>query len=463
MGPATPPRNLGLRSTMAPLPPQRKERSNTVGSIRTPPPSRKVSAPSPGLNRAHTETQMLPSLMIAEEEEEVEEETNPEEEPIHKMAHTQPTQYLLPPPPENPKKHYEQLVTRIPTREKVVRPDLVDKKERMHYEIVNEILTTEESYLRDLAVLIGLFKKPLEQEYEGCIPSHYVDLLFSNVDELFEVNLNLFQQLLEAEKRKQSVGMAFMRVINLFPQYNTYCTNQRNASETAQKLEKINKSFDDFTKLMEAMEECQRQDIHSFLIKPFQRVTRYPLLLKELQKHTSKSVDDQNLLGDAIERIDAIVKEANEEKRVNDSVIKMIEIQKAFEWQGQEGQLKFSPDCKFLFEAKFKEYDAKSQKLAKRHFFLFNDMILIAKEVGKKYKKLSVIPIDKCIIWDIKAGSSEVPKSTKAAFSIVRTDKVPEGTSGKLIMCAKTPTDKELWISSINSAIASFIMTPETK
>lgn len=34
--------------------------------------------------------------------------------------------------------------------------------------------------------------------------------------------------------------------------------------------------------------------------------------------------------------------------------------------------------------------------------------------------------------------------------------------SGKLIMCAKTSTDKELWINSINSAIASY-MTPTNK
>ena len=86
---------------------------------------------------------------------------------------------------------------------------------------------------------------------------------------------------------------------------------------------------------MESMGESNRQDLHSYLIKPFQRITRYPLLLKELLKQTSKSSKDYQYLEDSISRIDAIVKDANEEKRLNDTVIKMIEIQRAFAWQGE--------------------------------------------------------------------------------------------------------------------------------
>jgi len=43
-----------------------------------------------------------------------------------------------------------------PTRNKVVISDFKDKKEKTLYEIINEVLTTEEGYIRDLAVLIGV-------------------------------------------------------------------------------------------------------------------------------------------------------------------------------------------------------------------------------------------------------------------------------------------------------------------
>jgi hypothetical protein len=86
----------------------------------------------------------------------------------------------------------------------------------------------------------------LEQEYEGCIPQHYIDLLFSNAESLLELNIALFKELLCAERLEQSVGLSFMKVINLFQQYSTYCTNQRTSIETIQKLEKQNKNFSDF-------------------------------------------------------------------------------------------------------------------------------------------------------------------------------------------------------------------------
>ena len=85
---------------------------------------------------------------------------------------------------------------------------------------------------------------------------------------------------------------------------------------------------------MESMAESNRQDLQSFLIKPFQRVTRYPLLLKELLKQSSKSSPDHQHLANSVTRIDAIVTDANEEKRRNDTLVKMIEIQNAFTWQG---------------------------------------------------------------------------------------------------------------------------------
>ena len=83
--------------------------------------------------------------------------SNIKEEPVlHKLAHTQPTQYMLPPPPENPLKHYQEVIKDIPVRTKVISSDFKDKKEKQTYEIINELLTTEEGYLKDLAILIGV-------------------------------------------------------------------------------------------------------------------------------------------------------------------------------------------------------------------------------------------------------------------------------------------------------------------
>ena len=94
-----------------------------------------------------------------------------------------------------------------------------------------------------------LYKKPLENQYTGCIPAHYLEIIFSNTENLLEINLQLFAELLKVEAGSQSVGLSFMKIINLLPQYNTYCTNQRHSIETVQKLQKTNQPFVDFTQV----------------------------------------------------------------------------------------------------------------------------------------------------------------------------------------------------------------------
>ena len=74
------------------------------------------------------------------------------------------------------------------------------------------------------------------------------------------------------------------------------------------------------------MEESGHEDLSGFLIKPFQRICRYVLLLKELRKHTPEDWPDYPGLCQAIEQIDSIVKEANETKRMLDNLIKINEI-----------------------------------------------------------------------------------------------------------------------------------------
>ena len=83
------------------------------------------------------------------------------------------------------------------------------------------------------------------------------------------------------------------------------------------------------------MVESSKQDFHSLSIKPFQRVTRYPLLIKELLGCTAKGTPENVCLTEAKQKIDEIVQAANENKRVIDSVLKMMEIQNSFMWQGE--------------------------------------------------------------------------------------------------------------------------------
>lgn len=61
--------------------------------------------------------------------------------------------------------------------------------------------------------------------------------------------------------------------------------------------------------------EARGLDLSFFLIKPVQRICKYPLLLRELAKNTNPTHADHKLLGKAIEIISDVVDFVNEKKR----------------------------------------------------------------------------------------------------------------------------------------------------
>lgn len=99
----------------------------------------------------------------------------------------------------------------------------------------------------------------------------------------------------------------------------------------------------------------------------------------------------------AIDKIDKIVSNANENKRSQDNIVKLLELSNKLEG----GELTVSKDAIFVTEGDFKEIDAKG-KSDKRRFYLFEDKMVVVKPKGSKYLFISELPIEKLVIWDVK-------------------------------------------------------------
>lgn len=186
-----------------------------------------------------------------------------------------------------PKHHYEAL---NPPPKRITPPHL-EKRENLTEEeklirnrnlVVNEIITTETDYVRDLAVLIGLYLMPLREEYQDVVGKYEVKSMFKNVEELWDAHNALLQSLLEEEQKlphEQKIGGIFLNMEDL-SKYDVYCANQQSSTETYDKLAKENVRFVELVNEIKNIEESNRQSLNSYLLKPFQRITRYPLLLK---------------------------------------------------------------------------------------------------------------------------------------------------------------------------------------
>lgn len=94
-----------------------------------------------------------------------------------------------------------------------------------------------------------------------------------------------------------------------------YCTNHAASLSTLKKL-KNNAQFAAFIEEVRQKPECRKLDIEAYLIKPLQRICRYPLLLKEIYKDMPHKHKDRASLADSIDKIEQVVREVNEAKRL---------------------------------------------------------------------------------------------------------------------------------------------------
>uniref|UniRef100_A0A803XTN6 Dynamin-binding protein n=1 Tax=Meleagris gallopavo TaxID=9103 RepID=A0A803XTN6_MELGA len=160
--------------------------------------------------------------------------------------------------------------------------------------VIEELLQTERDYIRDLEMCVERIMVPLQQaqvlnvDFEG---------LFGNI----QVVISFSKQLLLTLEASDSIGPVFLaQRAELESIYRVYCQNHDEAIallETYEKDEKIQKLLVDLLDNLRSLYSewgCTNYiNLGSFLIKPVQRVMRYPLLLMELLSATPESHPDK--------------------------------------------------------------------------------------------------------------------------------------------------------------------------
>ncbi|KAM9188774.1 dynamin-binding protein isoform 3-T3 [Mergus octosetaceus] len=183
--------------------------------------------------------------------------------------------------------------------------------------VIEELLQTERDYIRDLEMCVERIMVPLQQaqvqnvDFEG---------LFGNI----QVVISFSKHLLSTLEASDAIGPVFLaQRAELESVYRVYCQNHDEAIallETYEKDEKIQKLLVD---LLDSLRGCTNYiNLGSFLIKPVQRVMRYPLLLMELLSATPESHPDKAPLTAALLAVKEINVNINEYKRRKDLVLK---------------------------------------------------------------------------------------------------------------------------------------------
>nr|XP_020852455.1 dynamin-binding protein isoform X3 [Phascolarctos cinereus] len=201
-----------------------------------------------------------------------------------------------------------------------------DPEQRMlekRAKVVEELLQTERDYVRDLEMCIEQVMVPLQQAQ---VQNMDFEALFGNI----QMVVNVSKQLLAALETTDTVGPVFLEHRDeLEGVYKVYCQNHDEAIallEIYEKEEKIQKLLLEYLENLKSLYSewgCTNYiNLGSFLIKPVQRVMRYPLLLMELLNSTPESHPDKVPLTNAVLAVKEINVNINEYKRRKDLVLK---------------------------------------------------------------------------------------------------------------------------------------------
>jgi len=109
-----------------------------------------------------------------------------------------------------------------------------------------------------------------------------------------------------------NLGAVFLSLVNFLKMYTLYCNGYKKSLEILTKCEKDNSAFPHFVKAIEQKPECNGLHLRDYLIKPIQRLCKYPLLFKELLSVTPQNLSDYSLVLQTCEKLNSVTQSVNE-------------------------------------------------------------------------------------------------------------------------------------------------------
>ena len=187
-----------------------------------------------------------------------------------------------------------------------------------------EIIKTEKSYCAFMDSAVNHFLIPLRQqinlghmEIDAVQGNRDVAIIFSNIESIRSANQVLLERLLNTTAdnedenntdKKQAgttttvhrVASAFQYIVQYFRLYSVYCGNYQKSLRRLSELRRIHPMLDRF---VDKCSQTSGTGLQTLLIKPIQRICKYPLFFRDLLRHVSATDKDRALLEGKVSEI----------------------------------------------------------------------------------------------------------------------------------------------------------------
>jgi len=330
---------------------------------------------------------------------------------------------------------------------------------------INEFIETEGVYRDSLDLLDTVFHMPIK--YKGDLSDITMTILFGNVQRVNKVAKKLLEDWgSEKDKHLTSLESAntlaniFIQNGPFFEAYAKYCAGYPKALSKLQELLNTNRGFVETLRVCETDPACNGLTITDFIIKPVQRICKYPLLFKEIIKCLDKDEEHATLKGeDVIGRVEVAMREsqkladmANDLTKKSENSLRKIKI-----WRNIVGgnhktaqELLMAQKAIYIKEGSF-EFGGTRVLL-----FLFNYFMLIAKiKQGKKVNE-ETFAVKFVSTLDKVRFISPVDCDSGLEFEFEDRDKVVRLT-------ALSSNEKTVWLSLLKTTKTQLLLPNKQK
>ncbi|XP_068778159.1 rho guanine nucleotide exchange factor 11 isoform X8 [Struthio camelus] len=193
------------------------------------------------------------------------------------------------------------------------------QKEIDRQEVINELFATEGSHLRILRVLDLLFYQRMKKE--SLLSREELALLFPNLPDVIEIHNSLSDSMKKLREEgpiiKEIGDLMLSRFDGLAKEEiqqvaADFCSYQSIALELIKTKQRKESRFQIFMQEAESNPQCRRLQLKDLIISEMQRLTKYPLLLENILKHTEAGTSEHDKLCRARDQCRDILKYVNE-------------------------------------------------------------------------------------------------------------------------------------------------------
>ncbi|XP_069499769.1 rho guanine nucleotide exchange factor 3 isoform X1 [Ambystoma mexicanum] len=290
---------------------------------------------------------------------------------------------------------------------------VLTSKEIKRQEAIFELSQGEEDLIEDLKLAKKAYHDPMLKL--SIMTEQELTQIFGTLDSLIPLHEDLLQRLREIRQPDGStdhVGHILVGWLPCLNSYDSYCSNQV-AAKALLDHKKQDHRVQDFLQRCLESPFSRKLDLWNFLDIPRSRLVKYPLLLREILRHTANDHPDQQHLEEAINIIQGIVAEIN--IKTGESECQYYK-ERLIYLEGQNDPLIDNSRVLCCHG------ELKNNRGAKLHVFLFQEVLVITRMLTQNEQLFyqlyrQPIPVKDLLLEDLQDGEVRVGGSIRGAFS----------------------------------------------